>query len=133
MALAGAAGFEPANAGTKNRRQPSEGRRSLRLINALAYRLGCATKIGTQIVTQADAAEVVLDTDRVRRADRRLARRITASVQPLVRNRRAILHLPICGVSSPLQAQQGEMRPKRAATPVVSSLSLWNVHSPQRA
>ncbi len=51
-ALAGAAGFEPANAGTKNRAQPSEGRRNLRPIKSLADQVGGATKIGTQFGTQ---------------------------------------------------------------------------------
>ena len=34
--LAGAAGFEPANAGTKNRTEPTEGRRNSRPIKSLA-------------------------------------------------------------------------------------------------
>jgi len=52
LGLAGAAGFEPANAGTKNRIQPSEGRRNLRPIKSLGARAGNATKFGTQIGTQ---------------------------------------------------------------------------------
>jgi hypothetical protein len=50
--LAGAAGFEPANAGTKNRNQPSEGRRNLRPIKNLAAQISLAREIRTQIGTQ---------------------------------------------------------------------------------
>jgi hypothetical protein len=53
MRLAGAAGFEPANAGTKSSAGPTEDRRKLRLIKSLAAQTGDATKIGTQIGTLA--------------------------------------------------------------------------------
>jgi hypothetical protein len=50
--LAGAAGFEPANAGTKNRNQPSESCRNLLPNNGLASPAICARIIMTQIGTQ---------------------------------------------------------------------------------
>jgi hypothetical protein len=50
--LAGAAGFEPANAGTKIRTEPTEGRRIPRPIKSLADQAGRATKIMIQIAIQ---------------------------------------------------------------------------------